>query len=262
MGLFSSSTETQQQTESVNRLLGSYTSPYRKIAPWAFASLDPEATLAAMGSGTKLGNKNLGANFKKRLQGMSADEKNLEQANRDTLARIKQRQESGQFLTPKETEFINTSLDKAFEFAHKTGYEAWQRGAQELAGGRGLRTSDTPVAQQALRELSNFEVGLGSKRAELGLGATLDFAKNQQMFDEGFREFNEQLKQNKWATRQGFMFGGGLSGAGNIAQTTSSYGRTTGSPSMMSNIGQTIGVASSGLKLAGQIGAFGSGFMQ
>lgn len=250
MGLFSSSSKTVDNYS--NPLLANYTNAYRASAPWEFATLDPTATLAAMGTsktGTSLGRTNLGVDFKKTLEGMSADEKKQAQAANDALDRIRTRQESGQFLTPQETDFINTNLDKAFQYAHDVGYKDWQLGAQSLAGGRGLRTSDTPVAAPAMAELRNFELGLGSKRAELGLNATMQMSAQQNAFDESLREFQQNLMNSKWQTRQGFMFGGGLQGAGVISSSNTRY--NSNSPSVMSSIGQTFDVAQKGLQLAG-----------
>jgi len=251
MGGFFDSSTTSTSTYD-NPELRSYTAAYRGAAPWGFATLDPTATLAAMGKGTKLGGKNLGADFKEQLKGMSADEKKQAGDTQAALDRIKTRQESGQFLTPQETEFINTSLDKAFEYAHRTGYADWEKGAQMLAGGRGLRMSDTPVAEPAMKELRNFEVGLGSKRAELGLNATMGMSAQQQSFDQSFAQFNQQLAQNKWATRQGFLFGGGMQAAGNLGYTTTN--KTTNKMSGFGQVMAGFSMANAALDLGSKAG--------
>lgn len=255
MGFFDSKS-TQTETYD-NPELRQYTAAYRGAAPWGFATLDPTATLAAMGGGTKLGGKNLGAGYKEYLKGLSADEKKQAQSTEEALGRIKTRQESGQFLTPQETEFINTSLDKAFEYAHKTGYADWEKATQMMAGGRGLRMSDTPVADPAMRELRNFELGLGSKRAELGLNATLGMSAQQQAFDQSFAQFNQELAQNRWSTRQGFLFGGGLQGASNLGSTTNrvSYNKASGFDQVMGSLKMATGV----MDLGAKIGSMGAG---
>jgi len=220
MGFFSSS-QTQENTSRYdNPELRQYTLAYRTTAPWIFASLDPTATLAAMGKGSTVGGQKLGAEYKTYLQGLSAEEKQQHKASSGALERIRARQESGEFLTPQESEFISTQLDKAFEYAHKTGFEDWTRGTQMMAGSRGMRMSDSPVADPALRNLRDFELGLGSKRAEMQLGATLDFSKNQQEFDANFMGMLNALNQNRQNARQGFLFGGGLQGAGSLGHTT------------------------------------------
>ena len=249
MGFFSSTTKTDKTTEVTNKELDKYTKAYRDFSPWAFATLDPTATLAALGNGSKLGGVELGNDFKTHLKSLSDDEKKGATAANEALDRIRQRQETGQFLTPQETDFINQSLDKAFEYAHTTGMKDWTLGAQTLAGGRGLRTSDTPVAAPAMAELRNFELGLGSKRAELGLQTTMAFAGQQNQFDEALMEFQKGLQQNAWATRQGFMFGGGLQGASQVGYKVREQGSSTFNPSMMSNISQTMGVLKQGTEL-------------
>lgn len=239
MGFFSRTSQSDTTTTVKNDALDQYTKPYREFAPWAFATLDPTATLAAMGDGSKLGGTDLGGGFKTYLQGLSADEKKGAQAANDALGRIQKRQETGQFLTPQESDFINQSLDKAFEYAHTTGYKDWQLGAQALAGGRGLRTSDTPVAAPAMAELRNFELGLGSQRAQLGLQTTLGFAQQQNSFDQAMVEFQKGLQQNAQQTRQSFMFGGGLQGASNVGYSQRVQAKNTFSPSIMDNVMQT-----------------------
>lgn len=259
MGFFDGGSTTQSSTMTYsNPQLAKYTAAYRGAAPWGFATLDPTATLAAMGDGTKLGGRKLGVDFKEYLKGMSADEKRAHDDTQGALDRIRQRQESGQFLTPQETDFINTSLDKAFEYAHKTGYADWEKATQMMAGGRGMRMSDTPVAEPATRELRNFELGLGSERARLGLDSTMKMSAQQQMFDESFMEFNKSLAQNRWQTRQSFLFGGGLQAAANLGYTTN---QTTTMKTKMSGFQQFM----AGLQMANGVSAFagnaGSGGM-
>ena len=265
MGFFSRSSESDQTVTHKNDILDQYTKSYREYAPWAFATLDPTATLAAMGNGSKIGGTDLGSSFKDYLKGLSDDEKKGAQAANDALARIQKRQETGQFLTPQETDFINQSLDKAFEYAHATGMKDWTLAAQQLAGGRGLRTSDTPVAAPAMAELRNFQLGLGSKRAEMGMNATLGFAAQQNQFDQALMEFQKGLQQNAWQTRQSFMFGGGLSGASQAGFSTNTKSKNTYSPSIMDNVMQTTsaldGILDLGKKAAGMAAPFSPGSM-
>jgi hypothetical protein len=244
MGFFDGGSTTTTQTHD-NPELRAYTDAYRGAAPWGFATLDPTASLAAMGGGTTLGNKDLGADYKKYLKGLSDSEKQEAQFNEDALVRIQKRQESGQFLTPQETEFINTSLDKAFAFSHKTGFEEWQRGAQALAGRQGLRTSDTPVAEPAMRELRNFELGLSSQRAQMGMGATLDFSRNQNELDLNISNMLTNLQMNRWGTRQNHLFGGGMQAASNLGytNTTKNTMRMSGFQQFMSAMQMVSGVS-------------------
>lgn len=227
MGFFDQKTTSESSSTYDNPELRQYTAAYRGAAPWGFASLDPTSTLYAMGEGTKLGGTDLGQGAKDYLKGLSAEEKKQRESTNEALDRIKQRQESGQFLTTQETEFINNSLDKAFEYAHKTAYTDWTKATQMMAGSRGMRMSDTPVAAPAMQNLRDLELGLGSKRAELGLSATLDFSKNQQNFDASFAQFNQQLQQQQWGARQGFLFGGGMDAAGKLGFKTTEKNTVT-----------------------------------
>jgi hypothetical protein len=254
MGFFDSKTTSESESTYDNPELRQYTAAYRGAAPWGFASLDPTATLFAMGGGTKLGGTELGQGMKDHLKGLSDDEKKQRQETDDALARIKTRQESGQFLTPQETEFINTSLDKAFEFARKTGYEDWSKATQMMAGSRGMRMSDTPVAEPAMRELRNFELGLGSERAKLGVAATLDMSQNKQAFDLSIAQFNKQLQQNTWATQQGHLFGGGLQAAGQLGFKTTEKNTVTKGMSGFQQVMAGFQMANATLDLGGRIG--------
>ena len=255
MGFFDS-TNTQSQTSTYqNDTLDAYTKGYRGSAPWGFATLDPTATLAAMGqskSGTAVGGKILGADFKATLQGMSADEKKQAGDTNAALDRIRQRQESGQFLTPQETDFINQSLDKAFEYANTTGMRDITLQAQTMAGRQGLRTSDTPVAQPAMQATRDLALGIGSQRAQAGLQATMGMSAQQNAFDQSFAQFNQQLQQSRQNTRMSALFGGGLSGASNVGYTQSSYGKTT---TGMSGFAQMTGMFDFAKNVAGTAGA-------
>lgn len=268
MGFFSGGGQTQETNQRYdNPELRQYTDQYRGNAPWSFMSLDPTATLAAMRSDTtgKYGSatkkmywkdgKYIGPNAKfKEIQAQADAEEQEREAANAGLERIAERQKSGQFLTSQETEFINTQLDTAFEYAHKTGYEDWQKATAFMAGSRGLRMSDTPAAEPALRELRNFEVGLGSKRAEMGLDATLQFSKNQQDFDANFSAMLKQLGQNRWATRQGFMFGGGMQGASQLGYNMNTKNTTS---TNMSGFQKVM----AGFQMANAATAFGTNMM-
>ena len=237
MGFFDTPTQQETIQSYTNDTLGKYTQAYRDAAPWGFASLDPNATLAAMGSGTDLSGKELGADFKASLKKMSDQEKEQAQISQDALKRINQRQTSGQFLTPQETEFVNTSLDKAFESSRSIAIKDWELGAQKLAGSRGMRTSDTPVAQPAMNALRDMELGFSSQRASAGLDATMKLSANQNMFDQSLSDSLQSLQFNRWNARQGHLFGGGASAAANINYTAKS---NTKGKQGMSGFGQVM----------------------
>lgn len=261
MGFFDSKAITESTSTYDNPELRQYTAAYRGAAPWGFASFDPTMTLFAMGESTKLGGTDLGASAKQYLQGLSDEEKKERTRTNEALDRMKQRQESGQFLTVQETEFINNSLDKAFEYAHKMAFTDWTKATQQLAGSRGMRMSDTPVAAPAMQELRNLELGLGSKRAELGLATTLDFSKNQQNFDAAFAQFNQQMEQNRWGARQGFLFGGGMDAAGKLGFKTTQREVVTNKMSGFQQVMAGFKMANAGLDLGGRIAQGFSGGM-
>ena len=268
MGFFDQKTTSESSSTYDNPELRQYTAAYRGAAPWGFASLDPTSTLYAMGSGTKLGGTDLGQGAKDYLKGLSDEEKKERESTNDALDRIKQRQESGQFLTSQETEFINTSLDKAFEYAHKTAFTDWTKATQQLAGSRGMRMSDSPIARPALENLRDVELGLGSKRAELGLSATLDFSKNQQNFDLAFSQFNQNMQQQRWGARQGFLFSGGMDAAGKLGFKTTEKNTVTKGMSgfqqvmagfSMANAAMDFGKSAGGMAMGMPGGGGGSG---
>lgn len=258
MGFFSSKQTSRSESTMENPELKKYTDAYRGFAPWGFASLDPEATLLAMGGGTKLGGTDLGSDAKKALKGMSDQEKLEAEAADAALQRIQQRQESGEFLTPQETQFVNQQLDKAFESSRKIAFEDWTRGTQMMAGGRGLRMSDTPIADPALRELRNMELGFSSQRASAGLEATMGLSAQQMQFDQNLMDSLKSLQMNRWSTRQAHLFGGGLQAAGQLGYKMTGKNTTTKGMSGLEKVMGTMGMVSQGLSLAGQIGMMGA----
>lgn len=259
MGFFSSKQTTKTSSTYDNPLLTQYSEVFRGAAPWGFASLDPEATLLAMGKGTKVGGKDLGVEGKKALEGMSDQEKKEAEASNAALERIQQRQESGQFLTPQETEFVNTQLDKAFESSRKIAFDDWTRGAQQLAGGRGLRMSDTPVADPSMRALRDMELGFASQRAGMGLDATMKLSAQQNMFDQQLRDSLESLKFNRWSTRQSHLFGGGAQMSSQLGYKMTGKNTTTQGMSGLAKVTGTMGMISQGMGLVKDFAGIATG---
>lgn len=257
MGFFDSKSKQETKTSYENYELAKYTAAYRGAAPWGFASLDPDAALAAMGKGTVLAGRNLGADFKASLQGKSKEEKAQAEASMSALERIVERQKTGNFLTPQETEFINTSLDKAFESSRAIAYQDWERGAQSLAGGRGLRTSDTPVAQPAMNALRDMELGFSSQRASAGLDATLKMSANQNLFDQGLMDSLNSLQFNRWNARQGHLFGGGLSAASQLGYKSNSTTHGTQGMSGFQKVMASMQMVNTGMELGKKMGGSG-----
>lgn len=231
------------------------------MAPWEFAMMDPSAALASMGGGTKIGTgKNmtdLGSEFKQQLQGMAGDEKKQAQASMDALDRIQERQKSGEFLTPQETKFLNTSLDTAFSAAHDLAMQDWTRATQSLAGSRGLRTGDTPVMAPAMLELRNLETAMGGKRAEMGLNATMQMSQQQNLFDQSLMDSLNNLQFNRFQTRMGNMFSGGMQGASSINFTD--INSVKNKMSTLGKISASMSVIDQGIDLGAKIGQMAMG---
>lgn len=258
MSFFSSKTTTKSKSSYDNPLLKEYLATFQGSAPWAFASMDPDATLAAMGQGTTVGGKDLGAGMKAKLQGMSDQEKMQTKASDQALQRIQERQKSGKFLTPQETDFINQQLDKAFESSRAIAYEDWTRGAQMLAGSRGLRMSDTPIADPAMRSLRDMELGFSSQRAGMGLDATMQLSQRQQQFDADLMNNLNNLQFNRWNARQNYLFGGGAQAVGNQSYTQTGSSTAKKGMSGLEKITGTMGMLNKGLELAGSFAGMGS----
>lgn len=263
MGFFDSKSKQESSMRYDNPMLQDYASVYMGAAPWGFASLDPDAALAAMGKGATIGGKDLsGTGFKQHLKDMSAEERKQAEASQDALSRIVERQKSGQFLTPQETEFINNSLDQAFASSRNIAYKDWEKGAQSLAGRQGLRTSDTPVAQPAMNALRDMELEFSSQRAGAGLEATMKMSAQQNMFDSELMNSLNSLQFNRWNARQGYLFGSGMQGASQIGYNSQSNSTVTkgmsGYEQFMGGLDMANGVFDFGKKLGGPLMAMGS----
>ena len=259
MGFFDTTSSSTSNMTYSNPTLQAYTSAYMTAAPYTFATLDPTATLAAMGQG-KFPGMASNSDFKASLQNASDAEKQQAQASQDALQRIQDRQQSGNFLTPQETDFINQSLDQAFASSRNTAMQDWTTATQQLAGSRGLRMSDTPVAQPAMNSLRDMELGFSSQRAQQGLTATMNMSAQQNQFDQGLMDSLNSLQLNRWNARQSYLFGGGMSGAQNIGYSTQTTGTQTQG---MSGFGQVMAgfqMTNAALDLGQKAGNMYSGF--
>lgn len=259
MGFFDSESSQDTTMTYENPELSKYTAAYRGASPWGFASLDPNVTLAAMGKGSAVGGVGMGNVFKQRMVNASNEEKAQAKASQDALGRIVERQKSGNFLTPQETEFINTSLDKAFESSRNIAMKDWTLGAQQLAGGRGMRMSDTSVAQPSMNALRDMELGFSSQRAQAGLDTTMKMSAQQNQFDAGLMDSLNSLQFNRWNARQGYLFGGGLSAAANLGYKTNTKSTMTQGMSGFGQVMAGFSMANAGLDLAGRVGSASTG---
>lgn len=146
-------------------------------------------------------------------------------------------------------------LDQIYEEQRQRGIQSIRQQTEELAAQRGLRMTDTPIGGDIfLRELSQFERGLGAERA----GSELALGSEQQARRLAVGQFQQNLQQAANAQRatlaQGGLFGGGAGGVGGgLASPTIGGGTDAGAGASL--FGQLSGArqqASQQAFLAGQ----------
>ncbi len=98
-----------------------------------------------------------------------------------------------QFLSPEQTKLV----DDLFKSRQAEGLESLRLVGDQLAGSRGLRPSDTPIAAEIARQGKFLELGLQSAKAS----AALDLGQREQIFNEGLRQFQEGLRQQALQNR-------------------------------------------------------------
>lgn len=128
------------------------------------------------------------------------------------------------------------NLDQAYAGAEQNLRRFGNIMGQDLAGTRGLNTSDTPVSEAVLRETMPAYANLMSNKAQYGLGLGLNLAQ----MNEGKRQFNlSSLLSGSGAMPTGLGFGLNRMQNERMAantQTGSSLGYK--SDSIMNQIGQ------------------------
>ena len=77
--------------------------------------------------------------------------------------------------------------------------------AEELAASRGLRLTDTPIGGEILEQRAELARGLGGAKAR----AELEIGQSERAFQEGVREFQENLRQRAFMNRLALTGGGG-----------------------------------------------------
>jgi len=108
-------------------------------------------------------------------------------------------------LSPQQEKFI----DESFAEAERVATQKLRSFADELAATRGLRVTDTPIGEVALREGANLGAQLSGARAV----AKLDASQTQQAFGESVRQFQESLKQQAFMNRLALTGTAGQPGA-------------------------------------------------
>lgn len=101
-------------------------------------------------------------------------------------------------------------VEETFTASEKEGERALRRFAEELAASRGLRLTDTPIGDVALRERRNLaETLAGAKSASL-----LQVGTTQQSFQQAVSQFQQNLRQQALQNRLGLAAGPFVSGGG------------------------------------------------
>jgi hypothetical protein len=145
-----------------------------------------------------------------------------------------------------------TALRNAQEYGRTTGMEDLRMQAQQMAGNRGLRTTDTPVARELLLAQERLGLGLASDYSK-GYLNTLDSNRN---FAQGLRSFQQGLQQQGFSNRQA------LSGA-NPAASSMLFGADMERQLATKKINNEYGgldYVDSGSKMISGIGQMGAGF--
>lgn len=96
-------------------------------------------------------------------------------------------------LSPEAQARVNT----AFGTTQSQGEEDLMRFAEQLAGQRGMRLSDSPIGGEALRQRTLF----GSQLAGQKAASELDVGNTEANFDQAIRAFQAQLSQQAFMNR-------------------------------------------------------------
>jgi len=93
------------------------------------------------------------------------------------------------FLSPDQ----QLRVDQVFSRQREVGTRNIQQFAEEQAGRRGLNLTDTPIAQESLRQVQELESNIGAAQA----GAELNLFSADRAFFESIRQFQEGLEQSR-----------------------------------------------------------------
>ena len=162
------------------------------------ARLSPTAALAYLSNPTNAGPlaglEQFDTPEYRQLLTQAQTDQATEKTFNDTIQRQLQARLTGQaFLTPEE----QSALDTLYNQANTSGEESLTQYGQEIAAQRGLRTSDSPIGNEMIREKGRLELGLQAAKAT----SSLDLASSQKNFEEGVRQFQEGLRQQAFNNR-------------------------------------------------------------
>ena len=115
---------------------------------------------------------------------------------------------------------------------------------RELAGSRGLNTTDSPILNAASLGIANLQQGLGGARAS----SLLDIGQRQQNFAESLREFQAGLNQQRFMN---------LNGPAQISSNL--IAQMSGLRGMQTTTQQNTSGGGGGFNLGGMLGGIGGG---
>jgi hypothetical protein len=89
------------------------------------------------------------------------------------------------------------ALDQMFGVTQKRATEELGRFAQEQAGMRGLRPSDSPIFNESVRGKRDLEEGLAAAKTQ----AALNLGSSQDIFNQNLAQFQAQLRNQAFQSR-------------------------------------------------------------
>lgn len=154
---------------------------------------------------------------------------------------------------------VSKAVSQIYQSQRDLGNDQLRRSAIEMAGGRGLNTTDTPIFDPYLRNQAVFESQLRGNEASTTLGLAQDYNKQRDTFLSGLFNTQQQLQQQAQTNRMAMANTG--SGVG-LGLNDARMRRPTGSTVTTSGVnGQQLssGIGAIGAGLSGLSSLFGGG---
>lgn len=199
------------------------------------AQQNPSEALAYLRSPTSTGRfagleKYADDAFRQSLMASESDAQRTKQFNDTIYQQLSDRLSGKAFLTPQEQD----ALDKLYASSKATGEEDLTKYGQQIAAQRGMRTSDSPIGNEMVRERGRLALGLESAKAS----SMLQLSQGQKNFEESVRQFQEGL------ANQGFQNKLALSSANPLSFNLASQlaGQRFQTPTQTSNTQKSLGI--------------------
>jgi len=93
-------------------------------------------------------------------------------------------------LSPEE----QSRLDQIYSQSEKTGMDSISRYAQEQASARGMSTADSPIGNETLRQIQEFQSSLGANKSQ----AALNLGDANAQFNSGLAQLQANLRQQSF----------------------------------------------------------------